>query len=137
MLTRMFGLLGIGVLLLSTALILSDRAQGQIVALSDETMAQLTGGVDVKRALFSSGSYDPDTLNCPIGATSGCSATDLQKRRYYRCVACPYGDPKYTPTPNYWYRRLNECFTTSQGCKRRVSQQSVTTVCHTQSGTCF
>ena len=141
MLKRMFGLLGIGVFLLGIAFtcVLSDRAQGQIVALNDEAMAQLTGGADVRKALFKSGTNDPDTLTCPIGEDpdDGCSATDWEKRKYSKCVPCSYGGTKYTPTPNHWYRRLHECFTTSEGCKRRVSKQSTKTVCHTSSGTCF
>ena len=139
--TRMFGLLGLGVLLLGTAFtcVFSDRAQGQNVALSDETMAQLTGGADVRKALFQSGTNDPDTLTCPIDEfpDDGCSDTDWEKRKYSKCVPCRYGETKYTPTPKHWYRRLNECYTTSEGCKRRVSKQSTKTVCHTPSGTCF
>lgn len=143
MLRRMFGLLGIGVLLLGTAstCILLDHAQGQVVALNDEAMAQLIGGAHERKAAFQSGTTDADTLVCPTEdddiPEGGCSATDWEKRKYSKCVACSPGQQKYTPTSNYWYKRLNECYTTSDGCKRRVSKQSTKKVCHDQSGTCL
>lgn len=135
----MFGLFGIGTLLLGTAFtsVLSDYAQGQIVTLSDEAMVQLIGGTNERKSTIQSGTTDSDTLSCSIGDDEGCSATDWEKRTYHKCVACSPGDLKYTPTPNHWYKRLHECYTTSEGCKRRVSKQSTKTVCHDQSGTCL
>lgn len=140
--SRMFGLLGIGVLLLGSVFtrVLFNPAQGQPVALSDEAMAQLIGGTTHERkASFSSGTDDPDTLTCPKGKKprSGCSDTDWEKRKYYKCVPCSYGQQKYTPKPKHWYKRLHECHTTSEGCKRRVSKQSTKTVCHQSSGSCL
>lgn len=139
MLKWMFGLFGVGVLLSGAVFFsaLCDRAQA--ASLSEEAMEQLVGGADVRKALFQSGTIDPDSLACAEGEfpTGGCSATDWEKRKYNKCVACNPGQQSYSPTSKYWYRRLNECYTTSEGCKRRVSKQSTTTVCHDTAGTCL
>ena len=135
----MLGPLGIGFLLLGTIFVsvLSEHSQAQVVALSNDDMAQLIGGTDERRASFESGTDDPDTLNCPP-TWSGCSGTDWEKRKYWQCVACSYGQTKYTPTPDYWYQRFHECIKQSGNvCQERISQESTTTVCNNTSGTCL
>lgn len=141
MLKWMFSLLGIGVLLLGVAFssVLYDRADAHVVGLSEEAMAQLTGGVQVKRASSASGTYNPNTLSCSIGQfpTGGCNASDVEERTYYRCVGCEPGVPRYSPTPSYWIRRRHECYTTPYGCAKTITTLATATVCHTQVGTCM
>lgn len=134
------GLLGIAVLLLGTVLgyALLNRSEVQAADLSYEVMAQLIGGTDETRGQTEHGETDDDELECPpANPCDGCSSLDWEKRKYYNCAACNPGGDKYTAEQNWWYERLHECFTTSEGCKRRVSQQKEKRVCMQYSGTCL
>lgn len=136
MLKSTLGLLGMGVLLLGVlfAYVTSDSSQAKVTSLSDENMAQLTGGSD-----YTQGSSNGST-SIPECSTDDCwDGTREGTHTWYSCPICDYPETAYSKEKR-WTKRTYWCddFYMPNSCPSKYSTTEERNSCENSKGyTCF